>query len=121
MNMNIRGTLGFAAIAALIGLCLMVFFLATGAASPEPSDHPAWMERLGRTLPGHMFYLIVMFLCLPAFMAASLVASWGLSFWVIACLVQIVFFFGGGLGIAEIICRLKSSRRTSSRHVQQEE
>lgn len=108
MNMNIKGTLGFAAIVAVIGLCLMVFFLATGAVSPEPRDHPAWMEKLGRTLPGHVFHLTVTFLCLPAFMVASLVASWGLSFWVIACLAQLVLFFGGGFGIAEIIRWWKS-------------
>ncbi len=104
MNMNIR----VAAIAALVGLCLMVFFLATGAMSPEPSDHPAWMERLGRTLPGHILYLIIAFLCLPAFKVASLVANWGIVFWLLACLAQIVLFFGVALGIAELIRWLKS-------------
>jgi hypothetical protein len=112
MNMNI-GSLRFAAYTALIGLFLMVFFLATGATSPEPSDRPGWMLTLLRpgTLPGQIFctfYTIVMYLCLPAYMVPCLVANWGLSFWVIACLVQIVLFFGVGLGIAEIIRWLKS-------------
>lgn len=106
MNMGIR----LAAIAALVGLFLMVFFLSTGAVSPEPSDHPAWMSTLGRTLPGHVLFLIVTFLCLPAFMVARLVANGGLSHWVIACLVQILLFFGGGLGIAELIRWLKSRK-----------
>jgi hypothetical protein len=112
MTGNIARSLRFAAIAAVIGFCLMVFFLATGAVSPEPRDHPAWMEGLGRTLPGHVFLLIVTFLCLPAIMLASLVVpSWGLWFWVTACLVQTVLFLGGGLGIAEVIRWLRSPRR----------
>ncbi len=55
------------------------------------------------TLPGQIFYMIVMFLCLAAYMAASLVANWGFAFWLIACLVQAMLYFGGGLGIAELI------------------
>jgi len=106
MNMSIRGNLWFAAIAALIGLCLMMFFLATGAVSPEPRDHPAWAQRLGSTLPGHVLLLTVTFLCLPAFMVSTLVASWGLLFWVIACLVQVVFFFDAAMGIALVVQRV---------------
>jgi hypothetical protein len=109
MNLNTRGSLGIAVIAALIGLCLMVFFLVTGAVSPEPGDHPAWMELFGRTLPGHILHLTVAFLCLPAFLIASFLASWGLSLWMIACLLQTGIFFGSALGIAEMIRSMRRS------------
>ena len=85
--------LEIAAIAAVIGFCLMAFFLATGAMSPEPSDHPAWMEDGKDVARSRTLYLIVMLLCLPAFEVAGFVAHWGLAFWLVACVAQTVLFF----------------------------
>lgn len=107
MNVSIRRHFGCAAFAA-VGACTMIFFLATGAVSPEPSDHPERMLGIMNTLPGHMFYLGVTFLCLPAFLLTSLALGWGWLFWVTATALQMGIFFGAGLVIAESIRGLTS-------------
>jgi len=117
MNIKINGTRKPAVITALVGLCLMVFFLATGSVSPEPHHHPAWKLWLVETLPGQVFFATVTLLCLPAFMVAAFVARWtgleaawsyDLVFWVTACLVQIVLFYGGAMGVATLVRWLRS-------------
>jgi hypothetical protein len=42
--------------------------------------------------------------------APSLVADWGVSFWVIACLMQTALFFGAARGVVVIIRWIKSPR-----------
>ncbi len=108
MNLDMTTHVGCGTIAALVGACMMVFFLATGAGSPEPSWHPGWMLRIMQTLPGHVFYLVLTFACLPAFLLASLAVGWGWALWVGATIVQMAIFFGGGLAAADLIHRLRS-------------
>lgn len=98
-----------AATGALIGFSLMAFFLATGAVSPEPHHRPEWLLRVMGTLPGHVLYLCVMLLCLPAFeLTRLLIRDWNLLFWVVACIMQMILYSGVAVGVAELIRWLRA-------------
>ncbi len=81
MKRSVRGTVRFAVTVAIFGFVLMVFYLATGDGSPEPTRYPAW-PMAPRDVAGKVFFLIVTLLCLPSLMIAALVVKdLGLWFW----------------------------------------
>ena len=109
MSIPIKGTVQIAAIGGLFGVGMMVFWLATGGYSPEPRDHPGWWLRFLGTLPGHIMYLIVMFLSLPAFELTTIFyARWNIVFWLATSVVQFAMYFGITFGIAEFVSWLRS-------------
>ncbi len=110
-----KGTVKFAMEMALVGLCLMIFFLATGAASPDASSHPRWYLDFTHTLPGMIVAAILLASCLPAFLLAAVIATplrlaFASVFWLIASVVQVTLYFGVSLALAELSAYLR--RRT---------
>lgn len=71
----------------------MLAFLITGAASPEPSDHPSWLlAMLEMPIAGSVIQSVV-YMCLPAYLIADLGPSSEVVFWGIACLMQSAIYY----------------------------
>lgn len=108
-----KGSVRPIAIAGLVGLILMIFFLATGALSPEPSHYPEWWLKLvEKTVPGRILFLVVMALCFPAWFVAVWILSnvWEVAYWVLACVVQVLLYSIAAVGFGTLIRWFRHAR-----------